>query len=66
MENEPVSERVSVALPRSVMARIDAWRRGLPVTPARSTAARALIEMALDHLEVPSDPPSARKKAGSS
>jgi hypothetical protein len=55
MENEPISERVSIALPRSVMARIDAWREAMPVVPARSTAARALIEMALDSQGVPSD-----------
>jgi hypothetical protein len=61
MEDEAPTERMSVALPPSVMARIDAWRRGLPVTPARSTAARALIEMALDRLEEPSEPPGRKK-----
>jgi metal-responsive CopG/Arc/MetJ family transcriptional regulator len=47
-----MSERVSVALPRSVMSQIDEWRRGMPVAPARSTAIRALVEMALANLHV--------------
>jgi metal-responsive CopG/Arc/MetJ family transcriptional regulator len=51
MEPEPTSERMSVALPRSVMDRIDAWRSAMDVVPARSTAVRVLLERALADLE---------------
>ena len=54
MENEL---RVSVAMPKSLMLRIDAWRESMVVKPARSTAIRALVEMALANVAASKAPP---------
>jgi Arc/MetJ-type ribon-helix-helix transcriptional regulator len=46
--NEPLDHRLHVTCGRSLIARIDEWRRMQPTLPNRSEAIRLLVEDALD------------------
>jgi hypothetical protein len=46
-EPEPLTERINLPAPKSLVAQIDEWRRHQPDIPARAAAARRLIERGL-------------------
>jgi hypothetical protein len=47
MQNEPRDTRIPVMMPRSLVERIDAWRREQEDLPSRAEAIRRLVERGL-------------------
>jgi hypothetical protein len=46
-EDEPLTERVSIAISREALARVDDWRRQQPMIPPRARAMRMLLELGM-------------------
>lgn len=46
-EDEPLTDRLSIAISKEALARIDNWRRQQPMIPPRARAVRLLLELGM-------------------
>jgi hypothetical protein len=51
LEEGVPTERLNMMVPRTLLVRVNEWRRNQPHIPAKSEAVRFLIEYALHELE---------------
>jgi hypothetical protein len=62
MEEEKLTERLSLAVDHELVKAIDDWRRVQPDIPTRAGAARLLIKQGLSRYLPATDPAPAKRK----
>jgi hypothetical protein len=61
-EDEVLSDRLSIAISKEALERIDDWRRQQPMIPPRARAVRMLLELGMAAATEDDQPPRPRAK----